>query len=300
MGGGAFGVIPVKQTGKLPENFPLFNGHSAAVLDTDFANFNDNIIASGAEDCKVMVWKIPDGGLTQNCATPACQLNGHSRKVGQVLFHPTADNVLATASADLTVKLWDIEKGVERQELSGHLEMIQSLSWNWDGSLLVTTCKDKKLRIFDVRTNKVVSEAVAHQGVKGMRVVWLGDTNRIATTGFSKTSDRQLSLWDSKNLDKPIKETNLDTSSGIVMPFYDFDTKVLYLAGKGDGNIRYYELENDDFFYLSEYKSNDPQRGMAFLPKRSVNVSDCEVMRAYKLTNTLVEPISFVVPRRVS
>lgn len=40
-----------------------------------------------------------------------------------------------------------------------------------------------------------------------------------------------------------------------------------------DGNIRYYEYENDKFEYLSEYKSVDPQRGIAFIPRRGINVS---------------------------
>jgi hypothetical protein len=35
------------------------------------------------------------------------------------------------------------------------------------------------------------------------------------------------------------------------------------------------------------------------LPKRSVNVAECEVVRAYKVTSSLVEPISFKVPRKV-
>lgn len=39
-----------------------------------------------------------------------------------------------------------------------------------------------------------------------------------------------------------------------------------------DGNIRYFEYENDKFEFLSEYKSVDPQRGIAFVPKRGVNV----------------------------
>jgi hypothetical protein len=40
-----------------------------------------------------------------------------------------------------------------------------------------------------------------------------------------------------------------------------------------DGNIRYFEYENDKFEFLSEYKSGDPQRGIAFLPRRGINVS---------------------------
>ena len=66
-----------------------------------------------------------------------------------------------------------------------------------------------------------------------------------------------------------------------------------------DGNIRYFEYQNDKFEFLSEYKSADPQRGIAFLPKRGINVHENEVMRAFKTVNdTYIEPISFIVPRR--
>lgn len=66
-----------------------------------------------------------------------------------------------------------------------------------------------------------------------------------------------------------------------------------------DGNIRYFEYENDKFEYLTEYKSPDPQRGIAFLPKRGVNVHENEVARAYKtVADSYIEPISFIVPRR--
>ena len=42
-----------------------------------------------------------------------------------------------------------------------------------------------------------------------------------------------------------------------------------------DGNIRYFEYENDKFEFLSEYKSGDPQRGLAFVPRRGISVSLC-------------------------
>lgn len=91
----------------------------------------------------------------------------------------------------------------------------------------------------------------------------------------------------------------LDSIAGVCVPFWDDGTQCLYLAGKGDGNIRYYEYENDEFQYLSEYKSADPQRGIAFVPKRGVNTHENEVMRAYKsVGDTYIEPISFIVPRR--
>ncbi|KAJ3048671.1 Coronin-2B, partial [Rhizophlyctis rosea] len=299
-GGGAFAVISHNNTGKLSENLPVYNGHTAAVLDTDFNPFNDHVVASASEDTRVMVWTIPQGGPTENISTPALTLSGHGRKVGHVLFHPTADNLLASASADFTIKLWDISKGAEKQELTGHTEIIQSLTWDWTGSLLATTCKDKKLRVFDVRANKVVQEANGHQGVKGARVVWMGGLDRLITTGFSRSSDRQVFVWDTKNLGEPLKQENIDTASGMLIPHYDQDTGILFLAGKGDGNIRYYEWSDDEkaLHYLSEYKSSDPQRGIGFLPKRAVNVAETEIARAFKVTPTLVEPIPFKVPRK--
>ena len=65
-----------------------------------------------------------------------------------------------------------------------------------------------------------------HSGVKGSRVVWLGDRDRIATTGvspgdqcynltddqFSKMSDRQLGLWDTSGL-KNLEMNSLDSSA---------------------------------------------------------------------------------------
>ncbi len=66
-----------------------------------------------------------------------------------------------------------------------------------------------------------------------------------------------------------------------------------------DGNIRYYEYENGKFEYLSEYKSPDPQRGIAFLPKRGINLHENEVLRCFKtVADSYIEPISFIVPRR--
>lgn len=140
----------------MPIDYPLCTGHTGPVLDVDFNPFNDYVVASCSEDCKVMVWSIPEGGLKEQLSQPTVTLSGHGRKVGGVLFHPTAENLLASYSFDLTVKLWDVEKGVERQELSGHIDSIQSICYNYNGNLMATTCKDKKLRVFDIRSNQIV------------------------------------------------------------------------------------------------------------------------------------------------
>ncbi|KFY83934.1 hypothetical protein V498_07875 [Pseudogymnoascus sp. VKM F-4517 (FW-2822)] len=304
-GGGAFAVIPLNEKGRLPEQIPLFRGHTAPVLDTDWNPFNDRIIASGSDDGKVFIWQVPNGFSLYSDAeepvdvSPVSKLTGHSRKVGQVLFNPAAENILASASGDYTIKLWDIETGNSPLTLK-HGDIVQSLSWSADGTMMVTTSRDKKLRIWDVRQERPAHEVAGHSGAKNSRAVWMGEHNRIATTGFSKMSDRQMALWDVGSPQEPIGGfTILDSISGVCMPFWDDGTQCLYLAGKGDGNIRYFEYENDKFEFLSEYKSGDPQRGLAFMPRRGINLHENEVMRAYKtVADSYIEPISFVVPRR--
>ncbi|KAM5351432.1 hypothetical protein ACJ41O_004155 [Fusarium nematophilum] len=303
-GGGAFAVVPLNERGKVPDQIPLFRGHTAAVLDTDWNPFNDNIIASASEDGKVFIWEVPQGFTLHTDAeeivdvAPVTKLAGHSRKVGQVLFNPSAENILASASGDFTVKIWDIGTGQSPLVLK-HNDIVQSLSWNASGSMLVTTSRDKKIRVWDVRQEKPVHEAPGHSGAKNSRAVWMGEHNRFATTGFSRMSERQIALWEPGNPEPIGGFTMLDSISGVCMPFWDDGSNCLYLAGKGDGNIRYFEYENDKFEFLSEHKSADPQRGIAFMPRRGINVHDNEVMRAFKTVNdAYIEPISFTVPRR--
>jgi len=178
--------------------------------------------------------------------------------------------------------------------------LIQNCEWNYDGSLLVTSSKDKKVRVVDPRQKKVVAEVEAHAGVKGGRSLWLGNREKIFSVGFSKTSEREYALWDPKKMSEPLVRTTVDSASGVLLPFYDNDTSVLFLGGKGDGNIRYYEVVDEAPYihYLTEYKSNTSARGLAMLPKRAMNVSECEIARFVKVTPDKLEPISFNVPRK--
>lgn len=117
------------QTGRVDKNVPLVCGHTAPVLDIAWCPHNDNVIASGSEDCTVMVslgrtvelggvsrgtwllkpqqltcpslqvWEIPDGGLVLPLREPVVTLEGHTKRVGIVAWHPTAQNVLLSAGA---------------------------------------------------------------------------------------------------------------------------------------------------------------------------------------------------------
>eukprot|EP00127_Corallochytrium_limacisporum_P000540 Clim_evm5s17 gene=Clim_evmTU5s17 len=298
-GGGAFLVQKLDHPNRVEAETAKVVGHSGAVTDIQWNPFNDAVIASGSEDCTVKVWNIPSGGLKTDLTEAAVELHGHQRKIGHVHWHPTANNILFSTSADCTIRVWHVGKGECVKEITGHADVPFALSFNLDGSLFATTCKDKKLRVFDAHSGELKQEGDGHQGVKPSRVLWMNDQNLLLTTGASKMSERQFMVWNPEDLSKPQYQEQIDTASGVLMSFYDPDTSMLYLAGKGDGNIRYYEVLKGKPLPLNEYKTSVPARGMAFLPKRGVDVSRCEISRAFKLTATgIVEPVSFLVPRK--
>jgi len=272
------------------------------VLDFDFNPFNDQVIASASEDMTVKVWGIPEGGLTANLETPLVDLHGHSRKVSLLRFHPTAENVLMSAGGDQNVKLWDISAGREINSLDGvHDQLIQDVVWDFTGTLYATSCKDKHIRMVDARAAAVASVIeTAHEGSKSVKLTYLGSLDKLLSVGFTRQSQRQFKIWDPRNTSAALKTVDVDQAAGVIMPFFDPDTQLLYLAGKGDGNIRFYEIVNEAPFChaVADHKSSVSAKGMAFVPKRGLNIMACETARLLKLTTNAVEPLQFFVPRK--
>uniref|UniRef100_A0AAR2KNI8 Coronin n=1 Tax=Pygocentrus nattereri TaxID=42514 RepID=A0AAR2KNI8_PYGNA len=260
-GGGAFIVLPLSKTGRIDMSYPNVCGHTGPVLDIEWCPHNDNIIASGSEDCSVMIWEIPEGGLTQPLKDPVVKLDGHSKRVGILSWHPTAHNVLMSAGCDNVVILWNVARGEAAVRIDSlHTDLIYSACWNSDGSQILTSCKDKKLRVLDPRKGTVIA----------------------------------------KSFDEPLTLQELDTSSGVLLPFFDPDTGVVYLCGKGDSSIRYFEVTDEAPYvhYLSMYSSKESQKGMGYMPKRGLEVNKCEIARFYKLHERKCEPIVMTVPRK--
>ncbi|KAL9912317.1 coronin-1C-A isoform X2 [Glossina fuscipes] len=299
-GGGAFIVLPHNKVGRIAADHPLVGGHKGPVLDIAWCPHNDNVIASGSEDCVVKVWQIPDGGLSRTLTEPVVDLVFHQRRVGLVLWHPSALNVLLTAGSDNQVVIWNVGTGEILVHIDSHPDIVYSACFNWDGSKLVTTCKDKKIRIYDPRNGEIESEALCHEGSKATRAIFLRH-GLIFTTGFNRSSERQYSLRAPDALSEPIVMVELDTSNGVMFPLYDPDTNLIYLCGKGDSVIRYFEVTPEAPFvhYINTFQTPDPQRGIGMMPKRGCDVTTCEIAKFYRLNNNgLCQVISMTVPRK--
>jgi len=159
------------------------------------------------------------------------------------------------------------------------------------------------MRVFDPRTNSPVGVVDGHQGVKGGRALFMGKHDKVFSIGFGKTSERQYFIYDVKNLSGPlIGPVTLDNQAGMIVPFYDEDSDLIFLAGKGDGNIRYYEFEDKpekpEVHLCSQFSSNDPTAAIGCMPKRGCDVNTNEIVKLFRVQGVKLEPLSFKVPRK--
>jgi len=320
---GALCVVPINTPGAVDrDDLPLIHQED----DTPFNDFafnpsNDHMVALASNDGNINIYTIPEGwGELEKTegsehAHPrqfasihqvTKQIQAGGGRLTNIQFHPLAAELLVTANGTgKEVKFWDINQGECKLELpaGSHKGAVTTLSWNANGSLLCTEAKDKEIHIFDPRQQKEVGHVVSHASPKGGRSIWINKYDWILSTGFTKDSTREASIFDPKMLSKgPLESVQLGVSSSYVMSFVDETIGVVYLAGKGDGNIRVFEMLNNKplFNETIEFKATQPSTGLALLPRTEVDVKECEVARFLKLTPAgggQVLPLSFYVPR---
>lgn len=299
--GGKVAVFETAKAGRLPDGVIPSVINSCTTLDIAFDPFHTNRLVCGLEDGTVKVWTIPEGGLTEQVNEPTKEISAHADKVSLVKFHPTAEGVLATASYDRTINIWNLEDtAAETHSLTGHTDLIFGVAWSQCGRHLASTCKDGKVRIFTPRRS--CAAVVEGEGVipkKGSRIVWTNDGEFVVVTGFSQQSERTVSVYRTRDLQLLHQET-LNVAPAVLIPFYDEDSSTLFLSGKGENTVFAYEVAADHphLHPLSPYQAPNLSQGFGWIANKSaMNVREVEFARAYRLTTSTVEPVTFRVPR---
>ena len=93
----------------------------------------------------------------------------------------------------------------------------------------------------------------------------------------------------------------LDDYAGVPYCYFDEDSKVLFIAGKGESAVSFFQYSSESpnyVDYLYAYKGKEPQKGFSFMPKRALDVTTNEVAKGVRLTGKTVEYVSFKVPRK--
>jgi len=303
-GAGPVYVLRYDKPGRISASVPVLATHKGNVAVMEFSPFNDTLIATGgAKDCQVHVTDVSafcEDDCKDNVTQASVTLKGHGKKMHLLRWHPTVNNILASSAWDKTVKLWDVTTAQEISSFENFADNTFSICWNQTGGLLAVTDKKKKLQIYDPRNiEEVVASWDCQDGTKQSNVFWADTINQIGATTFNKQAKRQLRIWDWRKPDTAIYTEVVDQQSSVLYPHFDWDTNVLFLAGKGDGSISYQQMGGKrPIMDLGSYKSSTPQKGGAWVPKRAMDTSKCEIARFMKATPQEVMPIRFTVPRK--
>lgn len=300
---GRIGIFDVaKDKGRAPTEMGLLETGSQ-VLDFGFNPFKASQLATAGENAVIKIWDIPSTGvrsLKKNLTEAQAELRGHQHKVVSLDYHPTVENLLLSSSGDLTAKLWDISAEKDQLTLRGFEDLLISSAWNFAGNRLATTSKDRILRLWDVRQEQCVQSGSDIGGMLGTKVAWHGkEESKVILVGFDKNSERTIQIVDFKKMGEPLATLRIDNSSSVLTPVFDPDTGVLMLWGKGDTSIKFFEINEEGAMIhaLTDHQTSTPQIGIAPLHKTNCNVRDVEIAKVYKLTQNVIDTITFTVPR---
>lgn len=107
-----------------------------------------------------------------------------------------------------------------------------------------------------------------------------------------------MKLWNIKDFSKPVETISVDKGSGVTKPFFDKQLEVVFLCGKGDGNIKYYEWNGHTLKdHKNDFRSVTPGKGYGMLPKYCVDPMKQEIARFLKLEEKAAELVPFVCPK---
>ena len=194
--------------------FELHGVHIGSVYCVDWS-YSGNFIASGSNDKTIKLLKCPDfltlqennsetviysNGkyLTGEGDLPKIHervLTGHDGTVRAVLFNPADDKILYSGGlGDASLKVWNTETGQCIQSLFDHKGAIYSIASSGDGQLLYTVGTDRKIRIWDMKSNKN-SFSLNAESFSDMNSVSL---NFSASNLRSQTHSKVASLYSNK------------------------------------------------------------------------------------------------------
>ncbi|KAF8358636.1 pod-1 [Pristionchus pacificus] len=306
---GVIMVLDVDSPQKIPDGVVDGIYNKAGVTDLAWSPFDSSLLVVGTDQGLVNIWRIPEKKEGEEETPrrtelePEQQLRLGGEKIVNVRWHPLAEGLLAIGLSDGAVELWTISSSgsSRRARLHSHSSPILSLAWSIDGSRLATVAKDLELHVWSPQTS---TEALEHrlegaiESARGARVVFACDDSMIIVAGFTKSSGRQLLLYCTAS-SSLLYRHQLDNAVQPLVPYYDFDSSVLFLTGKGDQSIQMFEVCREAPFLLelSRFQGQPGHQSIAYHNKSVCKVMEVEFVRAWRLTEKTLEMLRFRVPR---
>ena len=282
---------------------PRIKGHRANVLDLEFSPFSSDLLAAAFDDCSVLLYKIPEGGLTQHLTQEAQVYQKHEKKVPFVTFNPVASDVLCTGAFLGDIHIWNALKGESYVELKAQ-DTPTCVQWSPNGTLVGATTKKKTINIFDPRTNKMVMNHIINEQFQAAKFAWT-DNEQFVTSSWNKAKAKMLKLWDIRKIkddlssEGEVASVKIDTSTTVTTPFVDKESKLIYAIAKGESMIRTYDYSQNTFVKGIDFTGAEPSISTVMFERKCLDYNKLEVDRFARYVNSQkVYYISYTIPRR--
>ncbi|KAJ3231261.1 Coronin-7 [Chytriomyces hyalinus] len=309
-GGGRICIYPTSQPGRFPAKLPCI------VTGSEISDFGwstqskKSVLYTLTDDGILRTWQLSSLGmdLTHDLTEPRDTLKVNPGKSGVLAIHPFVEGLVCVSSSDprqLALRCWDACGKVMVWEYA-LMEAALCAAFSSDGEVLVSFGKDGKVRVLDAKKGSLLEEGVGFEGVKGARVAWIPGTQYFAACGFGRANQRELKIYNSKNLTQ-VAVIGVEMSPSLITPYVDESLPIIYLVGKGESYIQIFHIDIPSsestgttpvkLTKCATYTSPHPQLAVSFLPKSACAVRDVEIATGFRLFATGLERLSFKLPR---
>ena len=278
-------------------------GHRSNVLDLEFSPFSSDLLACAFDDYSVLLYKVPEGGLTENMTKEVQIYQKHTKKVPFVTFNPVASDVVCSGAFTGEIHIWNVIKGETYCELKAD-DTPTLVGWNPNGTLVGATTKNKFMNVFDPRAKKMVLKHQINEGFQSAKFAFL-DNDTFVTTSWTKSGAKMLKLWDVRKVKEDltsegeVTSVQIDNSKTVTTPFVDRESKLLYCAGKGEAGIHIFDYNDGTFRKGINFSTSEPALCSVLFDRKCLDYNTLEVDRFARYVNSQkVFYVSFNIPRR--
>lgn len=221
----------------------VLEGHEGIIFSISLSP-DKKLLASGGLDKTVCLWD-----LEQKCLI--CKLAKRRDPIHSVAFSPDGkllasggENKYKSPSGQkTTIYIWDVEKQELKFTLSKHRLRVRELSFNPDGSVLVSASNDNTVRVWDVSTGE---QRYVLEGQAINTILFTPDSRNL----ISSDGNNRIKVWDAKTgeCQKSI------TENSEYIGHLDIDPSGRLVAFDVNHGIEIWNLENNERVSYLEFK----------------------------------------------
>ena len=231
-------------------------GHEDDVTCLEFSP-DGKTLATGGYDNRntIKLWDVTNGSLIKTILTNS--LHG-SFGVSDISFSPDGKTLASCEGRwNTSIHLWDVETGSLIQTLLGHMNGVNSIDYNIDGSILSSVCDDGILCLWDMNTMSHMNTLIAHT-FSAISVAFSHDGHTLV----SGSMDGTIHLWDSQTLEK----RNTIEEHLILWSAIDFSPNGENIASTGwDNTLRIFDTSSGKLISTS-HGLFDPLASVSYSP----------------------------------